>query len=300
MAYLDPRAGRPSTVRGNELYVDTVNGADGNSGDSWSAAFKTMATALSNVEDHGVIYVVGSVREQCTAPLGVQGVKIISGTGGRPRHDDGARWYAPASPTAKTGLLRLREQGWEVHGILFVPPADAAAIEIRRAEDATYPDASHAVIKDCVFTGDGTGCMGIEDIGGMHHVLIEDCEFRLLTGTGSAAGVPAAIMTRSTGIAVPLRNVVRRCLFMANTNDILMSSSYGLFEDNRFFSAAATNKLNTVYVSAQGGYNVVTGNVFPDAIADIDPAHGYDGAATDTWTGNLVSDQAAYAYGDPA
>ncbi len=40
--------------------------------------------------------------------------------------------------------------------------------------------------------------------------------------------------------------------------------------------------------------------MFPDAAADIDPAHGYDGNATDTWTGNLVGDQAAFIYGDPA
>ena len=300
MGYLDPRAGRPSTVFGNELYVDTVNGADGNAGTSWSSAFKTMTAALAGATDQGVISVVGDVREQCVAPLGVYGVKIIGAAGGQPHHDNAMRWRAPASPVAQTALLRLREQGWEVHNILFVPSADNAAIELHRAEDATNPDASHAIIKNCVFTGDGTGAVGIEDIGGMHHVLIEGCEFRLLVGTGGVAGVAAGILTRSTGIAVPLRNVVRNCWFTGNTNDIIVSSSYGLFEGNRHGSVAATNIVSTTYVSTQGGYNVVVGNVFPDAIADIDPAHGYTGAATDVWTGNLVSDQAAFAYGQPA
>jgi len=282
---------------GTQWFVDTVNGADGNNGKSPTSAFRTMGRALyhsdgttANVGDNDTIWFVGTVREQLIAPLGVTGVSIIGMAAGGVRDDDGAKWTYPSSgAVAGQALLRCREQGWSVQNFLMTPePTSGACVELRRAEDAVNPDASHFIARGMRFVGvDVTTTYGVQDVGGCSNVQLLDNEFYLLT-TGYYCS--------STAIAVPLRARVIGNRFLQNTNDIICPSSYGLFQGNRHYSTAATEKVEI----SGGGFNVVTGNVFPNAIADIDPAGGYDGNATDTWTGNLVSDQAAFAFGDPA
>lgn len=227
------------------------------------------------------------MREQLVAPLGIQGVTIVGAVGGNVRDDDGAKWYAPAVPVAGKALIEIREQGWEFHNFLMTPDnTGGAAIKAHRAENATYPDSSHFIARNMRFVGAGGTPIGIEDVGGNHHYLLDGCEFQSLT---------TAVLCSSTAIAVPLRNTIRGCKFMQNTNDIDTAQSYALIENNRFF----TDSTKTMVI-AGGGNCIVTGNVFPNVTADIDPAHGYDGNATDVWTGNYVTDQAAVVFGDPA
>lgn len=293
MAYLDEQTGRiregiAILRKGGDVFVDTAGGASGNSGGSFRAAFATMTAALAVVEDHGTIYVVGDVREQLLSPLGVQGVRIISAAGGRTRHDDGARWRDPASAVASTPLFTIREQGWELHNILFVPPASQTAVRLRRAEDATYPDGSHAVIKGCKFIGnDATPQgVGIESHGGSHHDLIEDCEFMGL--------VDAIKHTTGAGIASPLRWEIRRSWFATNTNHITLPANQSQIEQNKFDPA-------TVVINTSGGTegkNYVVDNHFSDAEADIDNAHGYTGHAADVWR-NFSANIAAMYVGVP-
>ena len=296
-------AGPQFTPFGSLWFIDTVNGSDANptneTGDGDSAyppgnspelPFRTMARVMQFVQSNDVIYFVGTIREQITAPLGVYGVSIIGASLGGVRDDNGAKWTYPASgATAGGALLNLREQGWSLSNFLMTPePTSGACVVLNRQENATYPDASHAIFTGMRFVGiDVTTTYGIQDIGGCSNIQIQDCEFYLLT-TG--------IYSSSQSIATPLRWKLYGNRFLQNTNDIIVPSSYGLLQGNRFYSSAATEKVEI----SGGGYNVVTGNVFPDAAADIDPAHGYDGNATDTWTGNLVPNQAAYVYGDPA
>lgn len=299
-----------SSYFGNVWFVDTVNGSDGYDGKSPQTAFATMGRALwldtltagagtlSNVGPNDTIYFVGKVRQQLVAPLtkvvngtsvAVTGVKIVGMAQGNVRDDDGAKWYTPASPTAGQALIEIRQQGWEFHNFLMTPDTTSGAcIKAHRNEDATYPDSSHFICRHMRFVGTSlTTTYGIQDVGGNHHYIVDDCEFQTLT-TG--------IYCSSTSIAVPLRNTITNCKFYGNTNDINSAQSYALLQGNRHYSTAAT----IVIVIAGGGFCTVTGCVFPDAAADIDPAHGYDGNATDLWTGNLVPDQAAFAFGDPA
>jgi len=275
---------------GTRWSVNTVSGLDTNAGTVY-APFKTMSAALAVVASNDTIEFVGTVREQLVAPLGVRAVTIIGAVGGNVRDDDGAKWTVPASPVAGKALLEILEQGWVFENFLMTPDATGGAcIKAHRAESATYPDSSHFICRKIRFVGAGGTPIGIEDVGGNHHYVIDDCEFQTLTN---------AIYCSSTSIAVPLRNTITNNKFYDCTNDINSSQSYGRIEGNRFFTDS-TVTINTVANAAQGGYNIVTGNVFPNAIADIDPAHGYTGAATDVWTGNLVTDQAAFAYGVPA
>ena len=289
--FVGPVLGGYGSAFGNVWFVNTGASSNGN-GKSPSQAFTTMEQALNAVGDNDTIYWQGRIREQLVAPLGVQGVSIIGAAGGANRNDDGAWWTYPASgAVAGQALLELREQGWMLSNFMMTPePTGGACVKLHRAESATYPDASHAIIDNVRFTGAGdavTGTpIGIEDVGGMHHVTIQNCEFQVLD---------YGIYGSSQAIATPLRNRVLGNLFRNNTNDIDLPSSYSLFEGNRHFKAAT----KTIDI-AVGEYNMVTGNVWADVAADIDPGNGYDGNATDTWTGNLVQNQAAFVFGDPA
>lgn len=303
--------GQDASYFGNVWFVDTVLGSDGNDGKSPSSAFATMGRAFwldtitaglgttSNLGPNDTIYFKGTVRQQLIAPLtktiagtayAVTGVQIVGMAQGGVRDDDGAKWTYPASgATAGMALLACRQQGWSVANFLMTPePTSGACVKLNRAEDATNPDASHFIASGMRFVGiDVTTTYGIQDVGGCSNVQIQDCEFYLLT---------IGIYNSSTAIAVPLRWKVYGNRFLQNTNDIIVPSSYGLFQGNRHYSTAATEKVEI----SGGGFCVVTGNVWPSAAADIDPGNGYDGNATDTWTGNLVANQAAFAFGDPA
>lgn len=296
---------------GNIWFVDTVNGSDGFDGKSPQTAFRTMGRAFwldtitagagttSNLGPNDTIYFKGTVREQLIAPLtktiagtatAVTGVQIVGMTQGGVRDDDGAKWTYPASgAVAGMALLACRQQGWVIQNFLMTPEATSGAcVKLNRAEDAVNPDASHFVANGMRFVGvDVTTTYGIQDVGGCSNVLVNDCEFYLLT-TGYYCS--------STAIAVPLRCRILNSRFLQNTNDIIAPMSYCILQGNRFESSAATTKIN----NSGGGFCTITGNVFPDAAADIDPSHGYDGNATDIWTGNLVPDQAAFVFGDPA
>lgn len=298
----------------NVWFVDTVNGSDGYSGTSPSQAFKTMGRAFwvdntapgsstpgdgartdVNVNRNDTIYFVGTVREQLTAPLlgrdgtALTGVQIIGMANGGVRDDDGAKWTYPASGAVAGGaLLSLRQQGWVVANFLMTPEPNGSGgtcILLNRQENATFPDSSHFVALNMRFVGiDVTTTYGIQDIGGCSNVQVQNCEFYLCT-TG--------LYCSSTAIAVPLRWKVYGNRFLQNTNDIVVPSSYCVYQGNTHMSDNTST-----YNLTSGGNNTVKFNSFPNVAADIDPANGYDGNATDTWTSNSAQD--AVVFGDPA
>lgn len=51
---------------------------------------------------------------------------------------------------------------------------------------------------------------------------------------------------------------------------------------------------------SQGSGWTFNGNVNGNTEAQIAPGNGFTGASTDNWTGNLVNNQAAFAFGQPA
>lgn len=251
-------------------YVDTVNGNASYDGRSWASAFLTMAAALAAVPSHAIIYVRGKVREQLVAPLGIYGVSII-GADTTPRHDLAASWVPPASPTAATALLKLREQGWTIENLLLQSHTSSPAVELHRAEDATNPDPSHATFRNCRFEG----VDGIVDRGGCFNVTVEDCLFRGLTGH--------AIKCVSTSIANPLHWHIRRNRFFDCTNAIAAAFSKATIQDNLFAT------ITTAVIDLTGGVapNLVVDNTFNINAADFDPAGGVTGVSGDVWSNRL-------------
>ena len=289
--------GQAVRSRGLDLYVDTANGSNNNDGLSWEQAKATMAAALALATDHSSIYVVGDVREQISAPLGIQGVRVIGAAGGRPRHDDGVRWRA-AAVAGNAPLLIVHEQGWEFQNILFVPQSTYSALKFWRAEDANHPDGSHAIVRGCKFIGPGgigtPQGIGIEDFGGMHHMLFEDNEF---------CDLDFAIKATDVSIANPLRNTIRRNVFDGNKNDIAGNYNRGIVRENIFNTVYhATNHpitVNLAYTADGAVGNQVLDNVFADAAANVTIAKGYKPSTGDIWR-NRVTDTAADIVAVPA
>lgn len=290
--------GEQSTPTGTHIYVNAAStvatgrlnpGSNANDG-SFEFPFLTVAKALSVANDNDTIHVRGDIREEAVMPLGKQGIVIVGDYGGRTRHDDGCRWREPASGATTGGaLLTLREQGCEVRNILFVPKSDGTALRIRRNEDATYPDGSHAKIVGCKFIGAAVAtCKGIEDVGGSHHVLVEDCEFMTLAN---------AIQNTSTSIAVPLRWMIRNNWFNDCTAYITLPGNQCIVRDNVFMSDPSGNVVVMTGGGAAGGNHVLF-NVFPNTDAGITTGNGYDGVAGDRWR-NYSSDTAAFSVVTP-
>lgn len=278
--------------------VSTTEGDDDNNdGLTFRSPFASVERALEDVDDGDMVYVNGDIREQLLAPLGVFGVRIIGVTGGRPRHDGGVRWREPASPAA-TPLLTLREQGWELQNLLMVPRTGYSAVKLHRAEDATYPDASHAIFRGVKFIGNvaitTAGGIGIEDYGGMHNVLIEDCDF---------ANLISAIVATNVSIAAPLRNTIRGNRFSLCENDIRLNGSGCIVEKNHFLTkyhaSSHPTTVNLAYTGAGTYPNRVVDNYFADAAADVTIAKGYKPSTGDVWR-NYVTDTAAQIVAVPA
>ncbi len=267
-------------------------GSDSNSGLSPFAPFATIARAMEFIDCYDTIVISGVFTEQVLAPLGVFDVTII-GAANTPRQatssgvptGGGAYWKPPSSPTAATALLTLREQAWKVGNICFQPHTSSPCIEAIRAESATYPDPSHLQIDGCLFI-DGTTGIGYQDSGGCYNVRITNSRFQALAT--AIKGIAGA------GIADCLMNYYAGNYFCQNTNDIVISCSYGRIEFNDFKNTT-TKKVSLT----AGGHEIVRLNQFDDNAADIDPTHGYDGSATGTWL-NYVLNQAALQVGQPA
>lgn len=304
---------------GPSLYVNSVTGQAGNSGLFPTSPFPTMEDAFNalsalvserggGVASNGVIYASGDIREQLTAPLGVYGTKIVNLTGGNPRNTtadgvvvagNGAAWRAPASPTAGVPLLTLREQGWEIHDLLFYTKASIASVRLRCEETATYPDASHAKFKGVRFMSEsalGTPIgTGIGDYGGAYNVSVEDCQF---------INLEYAIHGEDYSIRTPLMWRTNGNIFQLNKNDILTNASGWVLENDQFLTVYdGTTHPDTLNLAdtAQGTYpNRVTNAIFADAIADITIAKGYvKGNNADVWR-YYASGTAAYSVALPS
>jgi len=265
-------------------------------------SFTTFTDIKPNLRSRDLIVLGGVLREQAVAPDDVYDVTIV-GSANQPRQatsggaptGGGACWLPPATgAVAATPLLELRAQGWGFENIEFTPHTSSAAIRLTRSGIVDTIDAGHAAFKNCYFAGNGgTGQIGIEDNGGCRSVVVEDSRFEGLGG--------GALLSLSTAAAIPLAWHVLRNRFQQNTHDIRMSLSYALIELNKFMTAGAGGHvvINDTFIAVQGGNNHILLNQFSNSEAEVAPATGFVGAASDTWM-NYVNSQAALAFGQPA
>ncbi|MET0785166.1 MAG: hypothetical protein ABWY25_00470 [Paenisporosarcina sp.] len=261
-----------------------------------AGVFSTFAALKPNLRSRDVIYLVGVLREQAVAPDDVYDVLMV-GAADTPRQatdsgeptGGGATWMAPASgAVAATPLLEVVRQGWTFMNIAFNPHTNSAALRFTTA--GGLDEAGQACIDGCLFTGGGTGQIGIEDNGGSGMLQVVNSVFRNLSGT--------AILGLTTANAVPSYWQIKNNLFGQNTNDIKMSLAYANIDGNTFQTpgAGATNKvISTIALSGQGSNNAVTNNFFNDVAAGVISTEGYVGSATDHWM-NFASDAVKFGF----
>lgn len=276
---------------GATYYADANNGSDSNSGGSWGGAKLTIAAAVALMSEGDTLYLSGKFREQVTLSNLHGGISIVGADDRLPAHADapwpsGASWLAPASPASTTALLTVRSQGVTVKNILFDAPSDDACIELERnalSGDSEF-DASHFNAVNCRFT---SGAAGIENDGGASFVIVEDCRFYDLTN---------GIICSSTSVAVPLRWIIKDCVFMQNTNHIQSTMTDSVIIDNVF------GKFTTIGIDlAQNGAgtdNVVARNALSGTYS---AGGGYVVAgSSDEWGGNYNSLSGGVTAADPA
>ena len=296
------------------LFVNTVTGVAGNNGLTPANPMPTIAEAFATMDiweaaqahsaDNTIINVLGVIAEQVTTPLsgesgvGVSGVTIRGLVGGNPRHDDGARWKQAASAGAAP-LVTVRGQGWTFENILMVPETGYSAIRLRRQEDATYPDGSHAVIRKVRFIGNvaitTAGGIGIEDYGGSSNVTIEDCSFDNLV---------SAIIQTNVSIDSQNKWTIQRNTFRLNTHDVRVNASEFVVKDNNFMTlyhvTTHPTTLNLAHTGSGTYANMVRDNWFSDTSGNVTIAKGYKAATPDLVWANHVAGTAAYIVAVPA
>ncbi len=278
---------------GNSYFVDTVDGSDTRGNGTPFSPYATMAKAFTQINRGDTIYVGGKVREQLVAPLvgadglTLGGVRVIGTAQGGVRDDDAAKWTYPASDAvAGKALLRVMQQGWEVHNLLWTPePTGGACVELFNSGEAVTGEGGHFIAEGNRFVGiDVTTTYGIRDLAGSGFNQILNNQFFLLT-TG--------IYGSGTAVAVPWGWQIKGNRFMDNTNHLSMSARGALVKGNAFMTEATVN-INLIAVAGQGQDNVVTENTFKNAAADITQSDGWTGSATDQWAQNYATDQAVF------
>lgn len=258
--------------RGKNIYLNTVTGSAGNTGETWTDPCLTMAAAFAKLASGDTIYMSGKVREQVIAPLGVYGVRIV-GADTSPRHDLAASWMAPASGgTASKALCEVMEQGWIFENILFQSFTTASAVKLSRRETTEIPDASHAMFINCRFVG----VTGIDDNGGNSYVTVRNCTFQDLTGT--------AILGSSTSGDLPTQWLVEDNRFIDCANGIDEAFKRSITRNNVFQGTF------TKYYDGTGGTgtNFIYDNIVNIAAGEFDPDGGWTGINGDYWKNYLT------------
>lgn len=290
--------GLDPSVTGRIWYVDTINGSDGNTGlaPGQGGAFATMARAFEFIDSYDTIVLNGVVREQLTAPLGVFDITILGGantprqatSSGTPT-GGGSTWLAPTSPTAATPLLTIREQGWTLANFFMAAHTDAACVQCRTAEDATYPSAGHFASYGMIYGG---GLYGIQDVGGLGFARIIGNNFRNIDGATAYA-----IRNTSTAVANPLQWYLCDNVFRTNKNHVLAPLSQSVVTGNDF-GIVGNTVTAVIALSLTGGLNnSVYKNAFNRPVNTSPNATLYVGGTNDLWYENYGTD--AIFYGVP-
>jgi hypothetical protein len=275
----------PPSVYGRYWFLDAKIGGDGNSGKTRNRPFATMERVFDVIDSGDVIFTRGKIKEQLSTPAGVFDVTII-GAGNQPRHADdhsealspgrgssSATWTVPASATAATPLLTIRQQGWRLINILFDGPADAAAVQLFRdgGADDSERDGSHAHIAGCKFVA---GQNHIEFKGGLSQCVIED---------NMLFGATAASLLETVGAGIGTNNYHRilRNHFHNNATHIDVGMNYASIVDN------IAGKFTTAGIDLRtGSENIVTKNALYGTYSE---AGGYFAGTNDEWGGNFNS-----------
>ncbi len=285
---------------GPVIFVDGVNGSDGNSGKSSDQAYATVQKAFDNVTHRGTIYVIpqaGSTAtefstgyaETLTTPTWNSGAPVASHVNVVGADPTGfGVLLTPASASAT--VLTLRANNWRISGFQIDPGATGNGVVFTRtggASDANF--SNHCQVDNCLIT---SGQDGIDITGTPFLCNIYDNVFENLTGN--------AIECTDSGVALPFRWRVIGNQFNFNANHINMNPrgfNAAIVANNYFMLNTTTEQTATVMCDLGGGRNnLVFGNIMQGNYGTTN--RNYVAGTTDMWDGNLCEDSAAIG-GDP-
>jgi hypothetical protein len=262
---------------GKILFVDSVNGSNGNNGDSPRHPLASMTQAVALADAGDTILFKGSITEAVTVSLA--GLKII-GVGTGPNQ---ATWTGAADAVC----LTLAAENCEVANIKFRPPAYSAS---RATCAITLSSASYAFIHHCRFQGKaGSQAAIYSAVANSDNVRIEDCEFiymNTLTYGAGILGVEAGGLSYSGW-------QIRRCIFNSCVIGINICGRVCVVEDcvvmeSGITAASAVGTVLALGIDLSGtssGSNVVVGcqlgGTYSATLYKV-------GAAGDQWYGNYV------------
>lgn len=285
---------------GTVLFVDGVNGSDGNSGLSSDRAFATVQKALDTVSHRGTIYVIpqaGSTArefstgyaETLTTPTWNSGSPTASHVNLIGADPTGfGVLLTPASASAT--VFTFRAHNWRLSGFQIDPGSTGNGVEFTRdggAGDANF--SPHCQIDNCLIT---TGQDGIDITGTPFLCNILNNVFENLSGN--------AIECTDSGVALAFRWKVIGNQFNFNANHINMNPrgfNAAVVTRNVFHLNTTTEQTATVMCDLGGGRNnMVYNNIMQGNYGTTN--RNYVAGTTDMWDGNVAEDSAAIA-GDP-
>lgn len=297
---------RREGVWGRHWFVDGNEGNDRNRGDRRDKPFLTMDRAFDHLRSGDHIHARGLIQEQLTTPAGVFDV-TVSGPSPVTRHPDAQttvdayggrrsfRWAAPSSPTASTPLVKVQQQGWQFHNVLFTGDEDDSVGCIQLYRDAgsgnDERDASHTWIEGCRFQA---GLYGIQDSGGCARVRIFGNEFLLFDQSDN----DAITNVTGAGVGTVWGWMIWWNKFHANYSDIDLAASGPSIMFNEFHRVSL-GVTNTIALDMTGSVEeAVSKNwMYSDsALAGSINARFTDSASTTAyWGPNYYSDKEEYA-----
>lgn len=274
--------GKGGPLSGKRWYVDSVNGASGNSGKNWNAAMATIAAAVAAASAGDEILVRGSFTEAVT--VSTAGIRII-GAGSCPKE---TIWTAAADATA----LYINAAYCSVENIYFKVPAYSAgtpaAIKLGAAPWTT--------IRGCRFQGQTASrdtiyspTAGVND---NCHIL--DNEFYYL----NTLTYGRAIRGVDSGGSAYSGWQIKGNLFHSCVTAIDLPARCCLIADNVLMEAGnkADSTLGAVMTLGIGldgtgsGCNQVTRNVLGGTYGATLYKVGNATGAADNWAGNYSAD----------
>lgn len=282
----------------------TVGSQDG----SYEKPFATMAAAFSSrlCVPGCIIGLDGVLKEEVSTPI-INDVTIVGYRSNKPRqattsgvaNGGGATWLSPASGGAAE-LLNIKGQAWTIRNIFFNnSTASKAAIILTvsgTGDPPADPDASHAVIDGCIFTG---AFAGVWSTGLPNFVTISNCTF---FGFGDS-GDTAIGYSVGGGVKTLYGWQIYGCEFWGNSRHIQAAFSGASIHHNHlsYINGGVTTAI--FYDATNGLNNAVWQNAFDVNSGNAGIAAMFVLGTNDRFSANSLSTAVTttqFSWGDPA
>ena len=267
-------------------FVDGVNGSDGNSGQSWDQALKTITAAVAACSAGDTIAIKGTAFNEAVV-CNKAGVRFL-GIGTGPAQ---ATWTAPT--VAGSFCLELAAGYCQVENIKFRPVIYTTS---GIPTGILLSGAPYTVIRGCRFQGQPGSYTAIySPVCNSDNVHIEGCEFLYFN---TALHGQAILGVDAGGLSYSGWHV-EGCSFNSCVYDIVLPARCGVFAGNShpiggIDSTGALGAITTQAVNLSGtnsGGNVVTGCALGGAYTS---SLYVGGSAQDSWAGNFAAITATY------